>query len=484
MRFKKLIMILSVPGFITLAGCEKIKDFGDTNVDPSVTTRPILSALLTNAEATVGGYASNTTGGLYAQHISETQYTDVSLYSLPQFDFAGEYAGVLYDLQNIINTNESNNMTQVARILQQYVFWSITDRWGDIPYSEALKGAAIVRPKYDTQEEVYKGMIATLTSAVASFDNSPINGDIIYNGNVARWKRAANSMRLLMALRLSKVYPGANDYAATQFKAALADAGGVIASTADNMVVDYPGGAAYRHPWYARYDGRKDFAESKTMTDILGSFSDPRANVYGGATEDNSSALWNQPSTVGFPYGLKRSSAEGFSQNNPTWARVFRGDYREQGDALVVIGAAEVFLARAEAADRGWTNEDMSAMYQAGITASFEQWGLPAPAAGYFTQPGVALTAAPGTAGNLQQIATQRWIALYTNGLHAWSEWRRTGYPVLTPAPDAVNTSKQIPRRYTYGTGEYGSNPENVKAAAARIQGGDTQDSRVWWDKP
>lgn len=477
MKLNKYVWMLGLTGLISLGGCDKIKDFGDTNRNPAATTEPILSALLTNAEASIGGYAAQTRGGLYAQLFSETQYTDASLYSLPQLDFGGEYSGVLYDLQNIININSSNNMTQVARILKSYIFWTITDRWGDVPYSEALKGGRTA-PKYDTQETIYKGIIAELTSAVGSFDNtSVIQGDVINNGNVAKWKKVANSIRMLASLRLSKRYPGPTDYAATQFKAALADAAGHIATNADNWVINWPGGAAFRNPWYNTYDGRKDFAESKTMTDMLASMSDARAQVFGGANETPGNAT---PSTLGFPYGVKRATAEAFSAANPTWARILRGDYREQNDPQVVISAASVLLARAEAADRGWTTENTSDLYKAGITASFEQWGLPAPPATYFTGTNVALGAA-GT--NLKQIATQQWIAYYPDGLQAWSNWRRTGFPVLTPAPDAVNATKQIPRRYTYSPNQYSSNGTNLQEAVSRLPGGDTQDARVWWDQ-
>jgi hypothetical protein len=484
MKFKKYAWMLGLTGLISLGGCDKVKDFGNTNVNPAATTSPILSALLTNVESGIGGYAAQTRGGLYSQLFSETQYTDASLYSLPQLEFVGEYSGSLYDLQNIINTNTSNNMTQVARILKSFIFWTITDRWGDVPYTEALKGNPT--PKYDTQETIYKGIIAELASAVGAFDNSSlISGDVIYGGNASKWKKLANSLRMLMSLRLSKVYPGASDYAATQFKAALADANGSISTNADNFTIVYPGGAAFRNPIYNIYDGRKDFAESKTMTDLLASLGDTRAQVYGGATEDQNKTNpdWNAPSTIGFPYGVKRATAEAFSGANPKWARILRGDFREQTDAYDVVKASSVLLARAEAADRGWTTENATTVYQAGITAAFEQWGLTVPA-NYFTNANVALTAPIGTGANLKPIAIQQWIAYYPDGLQAWSNWRRTGFPVLTPAPDAVNSTKQIPRRYTYGTGEYGTNPTNVKDAAGRLSGGDVQDARVWWDKP
>lgn len=473
--------MLGLSGMMAMGACDKIKDFGNTNVAPGDISKPVLSALLTNVESSIGGYAASTRGGLYAQLFSETQYTDVSLYSLPQLDFGSEYTGNLFDLQTIINDGTNNNMVQVARILKSYIFWTVTDRWGDVPYTEALKGSR-TPPKFDTQETIYKGILAELTSAAGSFNTtSAIQGDIINGGSVDKWKKMANSLRMLVSLRLSKVYPGGSDYAATQFKAALADAGGSIASNADNIVIQYPGGAAFRNPWYNTYDGRKDYAESKTMTDMLAALGDGRAQVFGGASETAGNST---PSTVGFPYGVKRATAEAFSGANPTWARILRGDYREQNDPYVVISAASVLLARAEAADRGWTTENMNTLYQAGINASFAQWGLPAPAASYFTNANVALSAAAGTGANLKPIATQEWIAYYPDGLQAWSNWRRTGYPVLTPAPDAVNTGKQIPRRYTYATTTYSTNGTNVKEAVARLQGGDTQDARIWWDKP
>jgi hypothetical protein len=484
-KFKLIYsLILLVPALFVATGCEKIKDFGDTNVNPSGVTSPILAALLTNVEAGLAGNAAQTRGGLYCQYLSETQYPDVQLYSLPQLEFQFEYSGSLYDLQNIINTNSSTNMTAVARILKAYIFWTITDRWGDVPYSEALQGKT---PKYDTQETIYKGNIAELTAAIAQFNTtSAIQGDIVYGGDVAKWKKFANSLRMLMALRLSKKYPGASDYAATQFKAALADAGGSIATNADNFTVVFRNAIPdFKNPWYNTYDGRKDFGESATMTALMSSFGDARQSVFGGAaeTQDKSLSIWDDPSSTGVPYGWTRGKVDPWTQANPTWARVLRGDYREEGDDLVVVAASQVLLARAEAADRGWTTENAATLLINGVNASFEQWGVALPAASYFTQAGVAFTAPTGTGGNLRQIATQRYIATYPNGLQGWSEWRRTGFPVLTPAPDAINPSKQIPRRYTYGQGEYGTNATEVKAKAAAMPGGDTQDSKVWWDQ-
>lgn len=472
----KILLYISIPFIMGITGCEKFEDFGDTNVNPGATNNPLVAALLTNAEASVGGYATQTRGGLYSQFFSETQYTDASLYSLPQIDFQGEYSGVLYDLENIKIQNVSNNMNQVATILQQFIFSTITDRWGDVPYSEALKGNAT--PKYDRQEDIYKGMIAALAAAVDGFDNSSlITGDVIFGGNVELWKKTANSLRMMMALQLSNKFPGAGEYAATAFKAALNHPAGYISSNSENFDINYPGGN-FKSNWWGVYDGRKDLAESETMTDLMSSLADPRQQAFGGESE--AAGNYNT-SNVGMPYGLARAKAEAFTSANPTWARVLRGDFRQENGTVVMLGAAHVALARAEAANLGWTSENLAAVYQEGIELSFEQWGLTMPAT-YLAQASVAVGAA-GATNNTKNIAIQRFIAAYPNGLQGWNIWRKTGYPELEPAPDAINSSGEIPRRYVYSTAEYGTNKENVEAAVATMPGGDSQDSSVWWDQ-
>jgi hypothetical protein len=463
---KALVLPLALGMLLT--SCKRYSsDFGNTNLNPAATTTPILSALLTNVEAGLGGYGAQTRGGLYAQYFSETQYTDVSLYSIPQLSFEGEYSGALNDLQNIINTNTSNNMTQVARILKAYIFSTITDRWGDVPYSQALKGDKT--PGFDKQEDIYRGCMRELTQAVASFNSSSsIAGDVLYGGGVDKWKRLANTLRMRLAIQVSKRFPTTSGWAVGEFRAALADAGGSITTNADNFEVKYPGGV-FQSPWYSLYFTRSDYGESAPMVTLMSSLGDGRQAAFGS-------------SSLGVPYGRVRGYVDPWCQANPTWARILSSGYRQSNSPVVLVSAAETHFLRAEAADRGWTTENMNALYQAGIAVSFTQWGLPQPAAAYYTQAGVALANPAGTAANIRNIAVQQYIAAYPDGLRGWSIWRRTGFPVLTPAPDAVNTSRQIPRRYTYGTSSYATNTAAVTAAAAAI-GGDNQDTKVWWDQ-
>lgn len=461
-------LVLPLALGVLLTSCKRYSsDFGDTNLNPAATTNPILPALLTNVEAGLGGYGAQTRGGLYAQYFSETQYTDVSLYSIPQLSFEGEYSGSMMDLQNIINVNTSNNMSQVARILKAYIFSTITDRWGDIPYSKALKGDKT--PSFDKQEDVYRGCMKELTEAENAFNtSSSISGDIIYGGNVDKWKKLANTLRMRLAIQVSKRFPATTGWAATEFRAALADAAGSITTNADNFVVNYPGGN-FRSPWFSLYDGRKDFGQSDKMVALVGSLGDARQSAFGS-------------STIGVPYGRVRGFVDPWCQANPNWARILSDANRPQNGSVILVSAAETHLLRAEAADRGWTTEDMNTLYQAGIAVSHAQWGIAAPASSYYTQSGVALASPAGTGANISKIAIQQYIAAYPDGLRGWNIWRRTGFPVLTPAPDAVNATRQIPRRYTYGTTSYATNTAAVTAAAAAI-GGDTQDTKVWWDQ-
>lgn len=469
MKFK-ILTAISAATLLFLSSCDKLEDFGDTNSNPNGTTDPSAAALLTNVEAGIGGYGFLTRPALYCQYLSETQYTDVSRYSLPQIDFVGTYTGSLADLQNIINLNVNNSQTAVARILKSYTFWILTDQWGSIPYSAALTGG-LTAPEYDTQEKIYKALIADLTAAIETFDGSLITGDIIYSGNQEKWIKLANSIRLLMALRLSNVYPGASDYAATEFKAALS--AGVITNATENFVIDYPGGN-FQNPIFATYNGREDYGESETMATIMGDLGDPRQQAFGG-----NSITSTEPSSTGVPYGLTRETTVAFTTANPTWARVLRGDFRTETSPIYLLTAAQTAFARAEAAQRGWTNENVNTLYTQGITSSFVQWDAGAPSDAYLGQSDVKLSA--GT--ELAKIALQRYIATYPDGMQGWSEWRRTGVPALTPAPDATNGGI-IPTRYRYGQAEYSTNPNGVAQGVEDLSpSADVESAKIWWDQ-
>jgi hypothetical protein len=235
------------------------------------------------------------------------------------------------------------------------------------------------------------------------------------------------------------------------------------------------------HPWYAAYNGRDDQGESLFFVQLLTSLGDRRQTDRIFGSSDN-----------GVPYGRDRATFMNnwFASNSTTYSKVLGDNFRQANSTSYIVHAASVWLARAEARERGWTSESTAeALYTNGITASYTQWGIPASAvATYMANPLVAYGGE-----NLTKIATQRYIASYPDGLQGWAEWRRTGVPTLTPALDAGNVTKAIPRRYVYGVNDYSTNRTNVLAAAGLIPvpvptpagavAGDTQDGRVWWDR-
>lgn len=502
---------ITAAAFIALTmmgtGCAKIGEFGTTNNNPNGINDPVTSALLTNALSQTGGFASNIRRAVYAQYVSENQYTETSLYALPLLDMGPTYNGPLQDLQTIINYNSdpktagaasangSNaNQIAVAKIVKAYIYWTVTDAWGDIPYSEALLGGANLTPKYDKQEDVYTGILKELKDAVNGFDGGAApKGDILYGGANAidNWRKLGNSLRMLIAMRMSNKYPAAGGKAAVEF--ADAAAGPHITTNADNAVLRYPGGG-YQNPWYLLYQTRDDYASSKTMGDVLSGLGDTRGSVFG-------------TSGPMFPYGLTRDLAIAYGNSvGNNQSRVLLASLRQPNSPVTIIGASLVLLARAEAKERLWIaggTAGAEADYNAGVTASFNEWGLTIPgtylagAASYAAGAGVPGSIGAGTApydnfraadnniqdaatpDKLKRIALQYWIAAFPNGNEGWSNQRRTGVPNLKET--RFKTGPFV-NRYVYGNLDYGLNNANTVAAAAAI-GGDTQATKVWWDQ-
>lgn len=504
LNIKILKFVVAGALLTSIHSCKKLEDFGTTDVNPNGASEPLTGALLTNVEAQMGGYAAQLQPGLYCQYFAEPTYPGTGLYTLPQLNSSGNYSGPLNDLQTIIKRNTdpatsgsstvtiagSNvNQIAVAKVLQSYIFWTITDRWGDIPYSEALKGVENFTPKYDDQESVYRGLISDLKVANATFDeNTPLlKNDIIYAGNVAKWRKFSNSLRMLIALRMSRKYPSISGYAATEFAAAYEDSYGHIEDNADNFTIAYPGGN-FRNPWFTQ-GGSVDNGTSKTFTDVLNGLVDPRLN---------------QMVTVpgnGVPYGLTAAYPQ-----TPVFAQILATSKRLENSPLIVVSAATVWLAVAEAAELGWIIADSEEAYNEGVKASFAQWGVTLPASYLVSGPanfnsgqGVASIGGSTVAGSnavtpdkLSRIALQQWIAYYPDGLQGWSNWRKSegilpapasGVPDIKPTVNARNSSGQIPRRYVYGVTEYSLNGDKLQERIALMPGGDSQDGRVWWDR-
>lgn len=476
-------IFLYIIASLVLVSCKK---FGDTNISPAKLTKASTKALLTNSLQAMSGLSLGNTaaarlGALYVQHLAEGPYPGPSLYNDRNLSFAGWYTGPLYDLQTIINYNEGDhpdavgngakqNQIGVAKILQSYYYLLLTDRYGDIPYSEALKGNQAFSPVYDKQQDIYNSIFQTLKDAVGMIDvnEAKVAGDVMLNGDMAAWKRFANTMRLIMSLRLSKadIAKGKTEYAS-----AIAD--GVITSNAQNISYKFIAGDQNNfNPWYNNYSvsNRNDYAISKTLTDYMETKSDPRLPVYGEVLAGNV--------VKGLPYG--RNSAV----NIPAaFSRI--GDYfRNQGSPLVLFDYAQVLFLQAEAAKLGYTGapDDAAAetLYKAAIKASWEKYGVFNQAAydTYIALADVAYTPADGH----KKIMTEKWVHTYLNSWETWNDWRRTGFPVLTAAQDAVD-SRGIPLRIGYPTNESSLNGENYTQAVSSLGGTDDNYAKIWWVK-
>lgn len=431
-----------------------------------------------------------------AQHLAEVQYPDEDRFTrltggstTAYFDAA--YYDELEDLQKVIDKGMEANDPGIwapAMIQQAWIFENLTDIWGDIPYTSALKGdSGSITPTYDKQQDIYPSLLRRLdsaTTALSGASNSLGSADPIYGGSPKEWQKFSNSLRLRLAMRMVNV--DANG-AKAAFEAAVAAPGGLDTSNADNAEVVWPADGIYDNPWSINFQTRDDHRLSERLVTTMDSVAgapggDPRLAVYGQPSEDNPGQF------IGQPNGLTADSAASWLTIASRPGNVFMPKVTSYADfpngygpatPSYLMTAAEVNLLLAEAAQRGWAVPGTAAEnYDAGIRASMDQWGVSkADATAYLAQPDVVY--AGGTAG-LTQIAVQTWIALFADGTQAWANWRRTCQPADVHAGPNASIST-MPRRWQYSTTEISTNADNVNGAIANM-GGDTFTNRMWWD--
>ncbi|MGV3538358.1 MAG: SusD/RagB family nutrient-binding outer membrane lipoprotein [Rufibacter sp.] len=449
-----------------LGSCD---DLSDMNINPNAPSDASGTQLIANAALALPELSSSPNGEFMAQYLAETQYVTASLYPEGATSFYGWYTGPLMNLQAVLDNPEKLNGNEgpvanqlaVAKILKAYYMWNITDRWGDVPFTEALKGAEDFTPAYDTQESIYNALFVMLREANDQIVSGNISNDIVYGGNMTRWKKLGNTIRLLMALRLSKVNPTKGK---TEFNAALTD--GIMTSNADNLVFKHLKDANNQNYWYGQVvaQNREWWALTETLVNEMKPVSDPRLPVYG------------QPARSGGQYtGLQFGRTTGMNTTN--FSLLGTAIYAQDAPVYLVTYAQALF-AKAEAAKLGWIaggDTEAEANYKEAVKQSIIQWtGSDAGVAAFLARPEIAYT--PATA--IEKIATQRWVHLFMHGYEAWAEWRRTGYPDNLVAPDG----KAVPTRLMYTANEALINADNYKAALQRIGGTDGLYGKVWWD--
>lgn len=418
---------------------------------------------------------------LFAQHIAEYQYPDDDAYNIRPSTidayWQSYYSGPLEDLKQAYKQSAAmGDSARVASVLtmRSYLYQNATDLWGDIPFSQANRGdEGIIKPAYDPQQTIYDSLLVELARAqrIATGAGAGFGGaDPIYDGSKTAWKKFAASLRARLAIRISNKNP---TRAAAELTAAR-DSG--FASNADNAIIHWPGDGQNDAPYFTNFftNGRDDHRLSLSLVDTLMSYSDPRLEVYAQPTQDFQAGNAGAQKYAGLQNALTADSAAELGYFTSRLGEY----YYARNMPSVLMDYAEYEFILAEAAKRGLiTGGDAAAQtyYYNGITASMQYYGIGATAiAAYIAQAKVAYS--PGTA--LQQIALQKWIALFGNGTEAWAEQRRTGIPNLVPGPEASVAT--IPSRIEYPQSEQSLNLSNYQAALAR-QGANTKTTKLWW---
>lgn len=476
-----MVMVMTIA---LISSCTS--DFEEINRNPNgPVTIPSYLAIPAMIEQTADQLYSTFNGGdmgaTWVQHWAKVQYNDEERYE-PRVTSINNWWDLLYArplmdarTMKLSAIREGNSKVRgVAMVWESYVFSLLTDTFGDIPFTQALQAEnGITLPAYDKQETIYPALADSLEVAAGLLAGSGEIGaeqDLLYGGSATKWQKFANSLRVRLLMRMSaKVSVNAD-------LQAIVNEGNIFTSNADNAQLNYLGQNPNANPiWNTVVFGtRLEWRINETLVNIMAGQNDPRLQVYAqpndvGVIRGAAPGL-EEPTTKGYDYANTSLLGEYFLQ--PTTPAVFM-DY------------AELNFLLAEAAKKGYiSGGDATAeqYYNAGITASFDTYNgfRNADGSTVFLLPGEHIERVrynPATA--LQQIGTQKWIALYGQGIEAWTEWRRTKIPALSPAIDPKGIN-EIPSRYYYPSNEQSLNATNYNAAVSAF-GPDNLTTPVWW---
>lgn len=411
------------------------------------------------------------------------------------------YQGVIRHTGDIVaqlaNVPEQSNMFNMATIIQSHAFMLLTDTYGDVPYSEAGKGISeqIVLPRYDAQETIYNDLINVISNATSALSESGdlYPGEVLYAGDISKWRKLGYTLLFRLGMRLSEVDPA---LAEQTVSAALA--GGIFESNDDNFVVRHD--FNYTNPASFTLNGSEanNFYLVEAFVDYLSNTSDPRLAAIavryvgaGSGPEQTDDIASNDPAVqIGMPMGFDNGSivaqaeADGLASFYD-YSQADRTRITKLDAPMFIMTYAQTQLLLAEAAFRGWVSGNPADFYEAGVRAHMEQMvlydaNMEIPTADIDAY----LVANPYDAGNaLEQINTQYWVASFLCGPEAFANFRRSGFPTLTPNPfPAQDISGDFINRMTYPNDEIAVNGDNLAEAVSRM-GPDNLETKVWWDQ-
>lgn len=477
MNKMKKILILAFIVSITFS----CNDLEGLNVDDKNPSTVPASYLLTSAQRDLSLRMTSPSVNynifkLFAQQWNQTQYTDESNYDLVKRDVGGNFSTYLYrdvlmdlkEAKRIIDADEfltsATKSTQkgIIELMEVYTWHVLVDTFGDIPYTEALQGLENLTPVYDDDVAIYADLFARIDTALAMLNaggDSFGSADQFYSGDIAKWKKFGNSLKLKLAVRTDDY-----DHARSSSKATEAIAAGVLSSSDDNFSFAFEATPPNNNPIWGSLvqSGRNDYVLANTFVDLINPLDDPRASVFMG--DNLGGGVY-----VGGIYG------EGSSYVDNTHI----GDLWHTPDLEgVLMSYSEVEFLLAESIERGMTGGDAATHYNNAVSASIIYWGgTQADADTYLSQASVDYATAGSTWKEV--IGNQKYISLFGRGFEAWSSWRMLDYPNTMARPPV--SGEAVPRRYTYGNNDPELNGDNYDAASTAM-GGDSKDSRVFWD--
>ncbi len=523
---------------LTIGGCTK--DFKEINTDPTRSTPANFDAnyFLSNSQNTykegIAGYqgpilfqsgwvqilASTSSGGAnyYSNMDKYVASTNTLNYTQSSWNNGYRAAGLANEIiNNFAGDPDKANVVAVAKIMKVLSLSYVTDVYGDGPYSEALMGAdGLSLPVYDKQQSMYSSMLTDLDAALTSIDVSkpgPTADIFSTGGDMAKWKKLGYSLMLRMAMRLTK-----KDIATAQTWTEKAYAGGTLSSVSDDVFVAGDNANGYSNPNARALITPADYYEvrwSKTFIDYLKAANDPRLSAIAEVPQDgldankNSSLPGDNAAAIqmGLPNGWDLNGGATDITNSPgypggtgsggdlatigKYSRPRTSVFTDRNTPVSIITSSESELLLAEAAARGWSVGATALVHYAnGVSLGIQSLSNISPNAAISvsvanTYAATHLLDISSLDASLKMINEQYWAttgALMNFG-EAWSNWRRSGYPVLTPVNYTGNFSGgTIPRRQLYPTGEASVNPANYQTGVSGLSNGDNWASRVWWD--
>ncbi|NNT72464.1 SusD/RagB family nutrient-binding outer membrane lipoprotein [Flavobacterium sp. IMCC34852] len=459
---------------LVLWSCDN--NFEEINTSPnnSQTTDPNLllsSAMITTQNTLYNAQIGGDMGTCWAQQWSKVQYNSEERYTprraVMNSVWTNLYASAIAECKaayELAGTSGNTNLQAISLVLEANNFQILTDVFGPVPFNEAVVPGN-TKPVHDTEEVVYDGILGLLDQAETLFATGSgeftSTADFIYQGDVTKWRKFCASLKLKALMRIS----GKRDVSAQV--SALVSSGLLMSSNDDSAQLAYTSAQPDANPIYETivFGNRAEYKVSSVLVDKLNQLNDPRLSKF-AQVNDVGAYVGNVPG-VENPGNYNGFSSPGEDYLSPTLPGV-------------LLSYAQVEFYLAEAALTGIISGGLTAAdthYRNGIAANMDFNGVSATqVTNYLSQPTLDFTT---VAAGKEKIGLQMWFGLYGQGIEAWTEWRRTGQPALSPVVDAQISV--IPKRFYYSTDSQNFNQTNYQAAVALLDNGDTMLSKVWW---